>query len=102
MMKPKFRAGIDDPQIFFEEEFMAHLYDHYPINNNDVLLHYMEDGTYFENWFQDKYPDEWEADNKAWEEHKARVKKIKEANKLEAERQAELDEIDRRMIGASR
>ena len=48
-MKPKFRAGIDDPQIFFEEEFMAHLYDHYPINNNDVLLHYMEDGTYFEN-----------------------------------------------------
>jgi lipopolysaccharide biosynthesis glycosyltransferase len=101
-MKPKFRAGIDDPQIFFEEEFMAHLYDHYPINNNDVLLHYMEDGTYFENWFQDKYPDEWEADNKAWEEHKARVKKIKEANKLEAERQAELDEIDRRMIGASR
>lgn len=102
MMKPKFRAGIDDPQIFFEEEFMAHLYDHYPINNNDVLLHYMEDGTYFENWFQDKYPDEWEADNKAWEEHKARVNKIKEANKLEAERQAELDEIDRRMIGASR
>ena len=101
-MKPKFRAGIDDPQIFFEEEFMAHLYDHYPINNNDVLLHYMEDGTYFENWFQDKYPDEWEADNKAWEEHKARVKKIKEANKLEAERQAELDEIDRRMIGASK
>jgi lipopolysaccharide biosynthesis glycosyltransferase len=101
-MKPKFRAGIDDPQIFFEEEFMAHLYDHYPINNNDVLLHYMEDGTYFENWFQDKYPDEWEADNKAWEEHKARVKKIKEANKLETERQAELDEIDRRMIGASK
>jgi hypothetical protein len=61
----------------------------------------MEDGTYFENWFQDKYPDEWEADNKAWEEHKARVKKIKEANKLESERQAELDEIDKLMKGAS-
>jgi len=100
-MKPKFRAGIDDPQIFFEEEFMAHLYDHYPINNNDVLLHYMEDGTYFENWFRNEYPDEWEADDKAWEEHKARVKKIKEANKLESERQAELDEIDKRMKGAS-
>jgi lipopolysaccharide biosynthesis glycosyltransferase len=80
-MKPKFRAGIDDPQIFFEEEFMAHLYDHYPINNNDVLLHYMEDGTYFENWFQDKYPDEWEADDKAWEEHQARVRKNREEAK---------------------
>jgi lipopolysaccharide biosynthesis glycosyltransferase len=100
-MKPKFRAGIDDPQIFFEEEFMAHLYDHYPINNNDVLLHYMEDGTYFEDWFKNYHPDEWEADNKSWEEHKARVQRVKEANKLEAERQAELDEIDRRMKGAS-
>jgi lipopolysaccharide biosynthesis glycosyltransferase len=101
-MKPKFRAGIDDPQIFFEEEFMAHLYDHYPINNNDVLLHYMEDGQYFEDWFKNYHPDEWEADNKSWEEHKARVQRVKEANKLEAERQAELDEIDRRMKGASR
>jgi lipopolysaccharide biosynthesis glycosyltransferase len=100
-MKPKFRAGIDDPQIFFEEEFMAHLYDHYPINNNDVLLHYMEDGQYFEDWFKNYHPDEWEADNKSWEEHKARVQRVKEANKLEAERQAELDEIDRRMKGAS-
>ena len=101
-MKPKFRAGIDDPQIFFEEEFLAYLYDNFNIGNGDMLLHYMEDGGYFEDWFKDHYPNEWEADNKSWEEHKARVQRVKEANKLEAERQAELDEIDRRMIGASR
>lgn len=80
-MKPKFRAGIDDPQIFFEEEFLAYLYDNFNIGNGDMLLHYMEDGGYFEDWFKDHYPDEWEADNKSWEEHKARVNKIKEENK---------------------
>jgi hypothetical protein len=47
-----------------------------------MLLHYLEDGGYFEDWFKDHYPDEWEADNKVWEEHKARVQRIKEANKL--------------------
>ena len=80
-MKPKFRAGIDDPQIFFEEEFLAYLYDNFNIGNGDMLLHYLEDGGYFEDWFKDHYPDEWEADNKSWEEHKARVNKIKEENK---------------------
>ena len=81
-MKPKFRAGIDDPQIFFEEEFLAYLYDNYPIGNGDMLLHYLEDGGYFEDWFKNKYPDEWEADNKVWEEHQARVQRIIKENKL--------------------
>ncbi|NDB59195.1 hypothetical protein EB001_12185 [bacterium] len=83
-MKPKFRAGIDDPQIFFEEEFLAWLYDNYNIGNGDMLLHYLEDGGYFEDWFKDHYPDEWEADNKVWEEHQARVKKNRDEAKARA------------------
>jgi len=82
-MKPKFRAGIDDPQIFFEEEFMEYMYSNsdFHITNGDSLLYYLEDGQYFEDWFKDYHPDEWEADDKAWEEHQARVRKNREEAK---------------------
>ena len=85
-MKPKFRAGIDDPQIFFEEEFMEYMSSNsdFHITNGNSLLHYLEDGTYFEAWFKDYHPDEWEADNKKWEEHQARVMKNREEAKARA------------------
>jgi hypothetical protein len=47
-------------------------------------LHYLEDGQYFETWFKDYHPDEWEADNKKWEEHQARVIKNREEAKARA------------------
>ena len=54
-----------DPQEKYEEEFIAYMYSNsdFHINNGDSLLYYLEDGTYFDEWFKEYHYDEWKKDH---------------------------------------
>lgn len=36
----------------YEDEFIAWLYTQYPIGNDEMLIHYMEDGVSYDNFLQ--------------------------------------------------
>ena len=52
------------------------------MENYEVLT--CDNGLQAVDWFKNHHPDEWEADNKKWEEHQARVKKNREEAKARA------------------
>ena len=81
-----------DPQEKYEEEFIAYMYSNsdFHIYNGDSLLRYLEDGTYFDEWFKEHHYDEWKKDNDEWNARMQRRMRSKEEEK-------ELDEIDKQI-----
>ena len=53
-------------------------------------MYYLEDGTYFDEWFKEHHYDEWKKDNDEWNARmQRRMRSIEE--------EKELDEIDKQM-----
>ena len=63
-----FELAKTDAQQYFYDEFLQWVYENCNVCNGDHMIHIMEDGDTFENWFKDYHYDLWKAEDEWWDE----------------------------------